>query len=162
MQIALLRETDDRHVLAVRRADGTRERVALATRSFLLHDLVHLAVEAEAAIPDGFWGLLARGVTLTELSDRTGGTFLSAGLARAERIVGPTQSLWHGRLDETLYREQLPPELGPEFVDRVRARLRSLWGAWRATPFGGALLLRWPDLTDAQVLATPPPWTAAR
>ena len=61
MKILLTKLTDDRHQLAIERDDGSTESVELETRSFLLHDLVHYAVEAEAKIDDGFWGLLARG-----------------------------------------------------------------------------------------------------
>ncbi len=157
MEIALLRESEERHVLALRRDGGLCDRVALVTRSFLVHDLVHLAVETEAAIADGFWGLLAAGATLEDMSDRTGGYDPGPGLARAESLAGPTQSLWLGRLDPAIYQELLPPELGADFAARVHARMRGLWGAWRATPFGGALILRWP-LAEARVLATPPTW----
>lgn len=58
----------------------------------------HYAVEAEAKIDDGFWGLLARGTTLAELSDRTMENPISPGLVLAERLVGPMQSVWNERL----------------------------------------------------------------
>lgn len=148
MRIVLTRLTDARHRLEIRRPGGAAESVELETRSFLLHDLVHYAVEAEAGIDDGFWGLLARGTTLAALSDRTMKDPPSAGLALAETLVGPMQSVWNGRLDAALYVENIRPAapgiVDAAFVDRVRGRLRALSGRWRATPFHGAMELGWP------------------
>ncbi len=148
MRIALAKLTDDRHRLAIRRDDGSSESVELETRSLLLHDLVHYAVEAEAPIADGFWGLLAAGTTLAELSDRTMTNPVSAGIALAEQLVGPMQSLWNGRLDPAIYLAHgaaiAPAVVDAGFVERVRERLRALTGQWRATRFGEAMELSWP------------------
>jgi hypothetical protein len=148
LRIALTKLTDARHRLEIVRADGAAESVELETRSFLLHDLVHYAVEAEARIDDGVWGTLAGGVTLEDLARRGMDAPASPGIALAERLVGPMQSLWQGRLDPALYVEQgrgLAPEIVNEaFVERVRARLRALWGHWRATPIRGVMELPWP------------------
>lgn len=146
MRIAFSKVGDDRHRLAIHRADGSSEAVELETRSYLLHDLVHYAVEAEVPIADGFWGLLADGWTLAALSDRTMKDPPSTGIALAERLVGPMQSLWQGRYAEAMYLERAPAEasIDAAFVARVRARLRALTGHWRATPFGGAMEISWP------------------
>lgn len=48
MRIAFTKLTQDRHRLEIRREDGSTESVELETRSYLLHDLGHYAVEAEA------------------------------------------------------------------------------------------------------------------
>ena len=58
------------HRLEVFRDDGSCECVELETRSLLLHDLVHYAIEAQAEIRTGFYGLLASGTTLAALGDR--------------------------------------------------------------------------------------------
>lgn len=144
MRIAFTKLTDDRHRLAIHRDDGSSESVELETRSFLLHDLVHYAVEVEAPFEDGFWGLLARGWTLGSLSDRTMSDPPSAGIALAERLVGPMQSLWNGRLEEARYLELAAGVVDAGFCARVRSRLRALTGHWRATPFGGAMEIDWP------------------
>ena len=148
MRIAITKLTSDRHRLAIRRDDGTEEAEELETRSFLLRDLVHYAVEAEAGIEDGFWGLLARGTTMAELSDRTRVFPYGEGIGLAEGLVGPMQSVWHGRLEIARYVENARP-LAPALVDeafvaRVLSRLRGLWGHWRATPFRQAMELTWP------------------
>lgn len=148
MLIVLTKLDDQRHRLEIRRDDGSAESVELETRSLLLHDLVHYAVEAEAGIEDGFWGLLARGVSMSALSDRTLTQPLSPGIVLAEKLVGPMQSVWNGRLEASRYLEHAAPTapgiVDAAFVERVRARLRALWGHWRATPFRSPMELRWP------------------
>lgn len=145
-RIALTKLTDDRHRLAIRRDDGSSESVELETRSLLLHDLVHWAIEAEAKIDDGFWGSLAGGTTLEALSDRTATP--TPGLALAESLVGPMQSLWNGRLDPAIYLENVgalaPDVVDAAFVERVCERLRALTGHWRATWFGEVMEIEWP------------------
>jgi hypothetical protein len=148
MRIAFTRLTEQRHRLEICRADGSAEAVELETRSVLLHDLVHYAVEVEAGIEDGFWGLLAHGTTMAALSEGTMSAPPSAGIALAERLVGPMQSVWQGRFDPALYVERFRPVapgiVDAGFVDRVRDRLRALWGHWRATPFRSVMELTWP------------------
>ena len=51
---------------------GRVERVECETRSYLVRDLLHYAVESEAGLEGGFWGHLARGKTLADMNDRTG------------------------------------------------------------------------------------------
>jgi hypothetical protein len=147
MRIRLQRLSNDRHRLTVERADGARVERELETRSTLLHDLVHYAVEAEAGISDGFWGRLAAGADFDDLL-REAEAPASRGLWLAESLVGPMQAVWKQRLDPDRYVEQArraAPFVDRAFVDRVLARLRALWGHWGATPFHEALELDWPD-----------------
>lgn len=155
MRITFTKLTDERHRLSIARDDGSAESCELETRSFLLHDLVHYAVEAEAPIADGFWGLLARGTTLAQLAERDRPAPLSEGILVAESLVGPMQSVWQGRLSAERYVEMVPEAcpvaVDAAFVERVHARLRRLWGAWRATPFRAALELDWPPRGEPRV-----------
>lgn len=155
MRISFTKLTDDRHRMSIVRDDGTSQSCELETRSLLLHDLVHLAVEVEAPIEDGFWGLLARGTTLEELGDRERPAPVSPGILVAEGLVGPMQGVWHGRLSVERYLEIASKQEGlvidAAFVERVRERLRRLWGAWRATPFGATLELDWPVRGEPRV-----------
>jgi hypothetical protein len=147
LRILLYKLDDRRHRLVLRRSDASSEAVELETRSFLLHDLVHWAVEAESGISDGFWGLLASGTSLDALAERTMAQPISPGLALAERLVGPFQALYHGRLARERYVEQAQsaaPFVDDGWVERVLARLRQVTGAWRAVPFSQALELAWP------------------
>jgi hypothetical protein len=146
MQIALTRRTDRRHRLTVTRDDGSRESVQLETRSLLLHDLVHLAVETEANLPRAFWGMVACGTSLAGLRlepDAPEGEQLWI----AERLVGPMQAVWNNRLDDARYTAlalSATPAVDAGFVDRVRARLRTLTGHWRATQHGKTMRVSWP------------------
>lgn len=149
MRIALRKLNDARHRLDIVRADGRSDGSELETRSLLLHDLVHYAVEAEAPLAEGFWGLLARGVSLADLADRARPAPLSEELMLAERLVGPLQSLVQGRLSEERFLEAtaglaVPFAVDGNFAERVRARVHALTGAWKATPHAAALVLRWP------------------
>ena len=67
MQIRLTRLTNDRHRFEVVRDDGTRDARELETRSALLHDLVHYAVETEDGLKASFYGLLGSGKTYEAL-----------------------------------------------------------------------------------------------
>ncbi len=58
-------------------------RIELDTRSFLHHDLVHLAVEGELGLDGGFWGNVAAGSSLS-------GDALEGDQVRlAESLAGP-------------------------------------------------------------------------
>ncbi len=140
MRILFTRLTDERHRLEVIRDDGSREARELETRSFLVHDLAHFAVESQAGLEGGFWGTVARGASFAELS-ASGMGEASPELLRAERLAAPFQSLWHGRLERTLYVEHAGVD--EAFVEGALERMRQLVGHWRATPFGGVMELRW-------------------
>jgi len=68
MLIRLTRLTNERHRLEFVRDDGTSEARELETRSALLHDLVHYAVETEAGLEASFYGQLAGGKTYEALT----------------------------------------------------------------------------------------------
>lgn len=135
-------------------ACGARtESFLLETRSCLLHDLVHFALESEAGLADSFFGKLARGASYADLTRPDADVTALGEIASTERIVGPLQGAWkHGfdaaRFHTTLaaYHEQigavLPPWCTAELFARVAARLRALTGAWGGTKFGDALELR--------------------
>ena len=147
VRVLFTRLSDRTHRFEVARQDGSSERAVLETRSYLVHDLTHYAVEAEVPIEDGFYGLLDGGTPLERLNDRTLTEPLSPGLAVAESLVGPMQSLFGGRLDPAIFRElceqRFPRLVATGRVDRALARLRRLAGHWAATPFHGTMALDW-------------------
>lgn len=134
MRIRLTRLTSDRHRLEVERGDGVWDGVELETRSLLLHDLVHLAIERELGTADGFWGRIAAGAPLVGLREPE--------LLEIERLVGPMQAVWNERLDASEYARMM--QVTPGFVDGVRSRLRGLTGQWRATGYGETMEVSWP------------------
>ena len=148
--------SDDRHRFEYRRADGTGEAIDMETRSLLMHDLVHYAVESEAGLRGSFYGILAKIGGYQELSVN-GGAALGGEVAITERIVGALQgALAWDDFDEAAFQQQVadylslfddrPPRwLTPAFVVAVRERLRQLEGRWKATPFGGTMELAFPS-----------------
>lgn len=157
LRILLRKLSDERHVLEVVRGDGRSERIECETRSYLCHDLLHYAVEAEARLDSGFWGTLARGRTLEQMNDRSGAAMAAAGsvMPMIEQIVGAMSAAVKGqpaeevvaslRRNATALPWSIPAWFHVEFVAAVQERMRRLLGRWRATPFGGALELRWPE-----------------
>jgi hypothetical protein len=164
MRIRFTRLTNDRHALEIRRDGGAAERVELETRSFLLHDLIHYAVESTAGLQSGVWGRLAAGTSLAELNDQSGD--MAAGLGEGsssrtselmtiERVTGPLHAMAQGRASPeaaltamtelfAAAEQPLPAWLTLDFVRRTSERLRQLLGRFRATPFGQAMELPWP------------------
>jgi hypothetical protein len=158
MRLSFHKLSDESHELSVLRADGTSDRATVETRSLLMHDLLHLAVEHAARLEDGLWGQLARGTSLAALKADAPATFADprAALAVVERIVGAMHGLTQGKPADQVFAgladyaanlgDPLPDWCDEGFVRRVETTLRALQGRWRATPFGKAMTLDWPDL----------------
>jgi hypothetical protein len=162
MRIALHKLSNDRHALELIRGSGERERVECETRSFLLHDLLHYAVESEARLTGGFWGELAAGKTLAQMNEREADALAPRGvatrsmseeLAAIEQVVGVLSGLTKGRSPAELVSGMqrfcenlgttLPAWVTLELVEAVQERMRRLVGHWKATPYGGSMELPW-------------------
>lgn len=155
VRIAFRKLTDERHALEIATDDGRRERVECETRSYLQHDLLHYAVEAEAGLTEGFWGSLAAGQTLAALNDRTREPGAdNPAMMDIERLVGAMTRAVRGTSARDVVAgleryaaamgESNPPWLDEAFVQRVQERMRRLLGRWRATPYGDVMELEWP------------------
>jgi hypothetical protein len=153
MQIRFRKLSDERHELAISKDSASWESVECETRSYLTHDLLHYAVEAEAGVQAGFWGRLAAGASLAEMNDRT--RPMGDEMAAIEQVVGALTPSVKGmsaaevvagmnRFASSLG-ATLPPWLTERFVLAVQERMRRLVGRWKATPRGSALELSWPD-----------------
>lgn len=156
MQIRLTRLTNERHRLELVRDDGTREARELETRSALLHDLVHYAVETEAGLKASFYGLLASGKTYESLTAEPSG---DPETMQTEAVVGRIQGIakndsWADVDPEALAQSiaagfrsighEPPAWLSGDLIVRVRQRFRRVQGQWRATPFHQTLALEFP------------------
>jgi hypothetical protein len=159
MQIALRKISDLRHRLEIIRDDGSRDAVELASRSFLIHDFLHYAVETRAGLTPSFWGMLASGRSFKDVHESFAMVrpaerldLLQGEAATTEAIVGALTSVAHERADAEvaiaglarLFEAQeraLPYWLTIEFVDGVREHMRRLRGEWRAVPFGGEMVI---------------------
>jgi hypothetical protein len=153
MLIRLTRLTNDRHRLDLVRDDGTRETHELETRSALLHDLVHYAVETEAGLEASFFGRLASGKTYEALmTDPPPGPEALQTESVVGRIQGIAKNDAWSSVDPERFAESIvagfrslggepPTWLNGDLIVRVRERLRRVQGQWRATPFHQTLEL---------------------
>ena len=156
MRIVLRRTAHQRHTLEIIRDDGTREQEELDTKTFLIHDLLHYAVESEADIDTGFWGTLARGVTLASLGDReaVAKSPYTPAMEIIEVIVGSFTSVIQQKtapedLIEGLVKllkargNTVPAWLTVDFLAMVTVRMRQLIGHWNSLEIGETLELDW-------------------
>ena len=156
MLVRLTRLTNERHRLEFVRDDGTREARELETRSALLHDLVHYAVETEAGLGASFYGQIASGKTYEELTaEPPADAEAMQTEAVVARIQGMAKNDTFSGVDPERFAESLaagfralgrepPTWLSGELILRVRERLRRVQGQWRATPFHQTLELQFP------------------
>lgn len=143
MEIVFTKLSDQKHAVKVRRRDGSEDSSVLDSRSFLRHDLAHLAVELELPLSHGYWGSVAAGASLA--GQDMGGTELMT----AEKLAGPVQTLMRLKADVDQYQSTLqrivPEQADLELANRIRERGRALQGHWQATPYGGDMVLQWQE-----------------
>jgi hypothetical protein len=163
MQIRLRKISDLRHRLENIRNDGSRDAVELTSRSFLIHDFLHYAVETRAGLEASFWGMLASGSSFKDVhesfamvrpTDRA--ALLQSEAAVAEAVVGALTGVVQERAQDPVGAEAaiagltrlfeaqeraMPAWLTVAFVDGVREHMRRLRGQWRAVPFGGEMAI---------------------
>lgn len=155
MKISLRKLTNSTHELTVTRDDGSIDSVVCETRSSLVHDFTHLAVESEAGLKTGFWGLLAAGKTFEDLNDRTGESIadMSDDILVIEAVVGCVQGIRKGLSGDVILANlrmqgqglgwTIPPWLTEDMLQGVQERLRRLVGHWKATRFGESMEVEW-------------------
>lgn len=142
MEVRFTKVSDAEHAVAVARGDGTREQVRLDSQSFLRHDLAHWAVELELGLDHRVWGSVAGGGSLR-------GEGLDGGdMVLSESVAGPAQTLMRTEagpveIAEVLRRMTSVPDISA-LAERLHERLRQLQGHWKATPYGGDMVLHWP------------------
>lgn len=169
MRIRFTRLTSDRHRFEIVRDDGSREAHELETRSTLLHDLAHFAVETEAGLREAFYGRLASGQTYAELMELppTAPEAMETELVvvqvqnafrHGDDGVGPTPGEEAQRIAAGFRASESEPPawLTEDFIARARARMRQLQGQWRATEFRQTLELEFPYGGDRGQLGRQP------
>lgn len=149
MKIVFRKISNEEHSVHIMRSDGSTDSAILNSRSFLRHDLAHLAVESEVPLIRGYWGSVAAGASLTGLEIR------GPDIATAESLSGPVQTLMRVEADEGAYFAillKIRPDLATtELASRIREKGRQLQGHWKATAFGGEMVTEWDDsLSNAQ------------
>ena len=150
LRIRLRRLNPRHHRFEALRSNGEVEVRELETRSFLTHDLIHYALEAEAGLRQSFYGRIASGGDYEDLGPPMTGEALAV-----ERVVGPLQSAIKGEVDPETFvartaawfcelGETPPAWLNVKVIAGALERLRELEGRWRATPFGETMELEFP------------------
>jgi hypothetical protein len=141
MIVRFTRLNPTHHRFEVIRDDGGRETRELETRSMLMHDLVHFALESEGRLSHGFYGALARGAA-----------YETQAAGEVEQLVGPLQGLLRGEFDPVTFIERfravrentaepMPDWLTADLITRTSQHFHRLRGQWRATPFGQTMEL---------------------
>lgn len=140
------------------RDDGTSESAELETKSLLVHDFIHYAIEAEAGLVTSFWGLVNDGHSFLALAgkDAMAGTAVPRDeIGMTEMLVGASTRFMQGTsssadviagLTNAVHAMDitLPPYVNEAMLSRAVERFRRVMGLWRSTPFGETMELIWP------------------
>ena len=152
MHITLQKISPTHHRFTYTREDGTGESLELETKSFLMHDLLHFAVETEAGLTHSFYGLLNQMEAYATLSGENTQLPLGSQILHTERIVGILTGFTKGSITPqealdaianlyTALNEDTPEWVSLEMLTRIETRLKALMGEWRGTPFGEEMKL---------------------
>jgi hypothetical protein len=163
MRIVFTRTGKKQNRVAVTRDDGTEVTFEWPEHPGLPHDLVHVVVESELGLRDGFWGLVHDGVDVVRINDAStralrggrraaeidGRSLLE--LYRAEAVVGVFASeAFGGPIDASMRREMIAhscaqlgidetPEIDDAVAERIRRRLGELGVRWNHVGPGESL-----------------------
>ena len=143
MDIVFTKISDEQHSVQVCRADNSIEKIVLNSRSFLRHDLAHLAVEMEIPLRFGYWGSVAAGTSLS------GKEFSGNDIHIAESLSGPMQTLMRTEAGVDEYVDvlnKIQSKLASvDLAERIHEQVRQFRGHWKATAYGDEMHLVWPE-----------------
>ncbi|WP_268224357.1 hypothetical protein [Sinomicrobium oceani] len=126
------------------RANGSMESITLDTKTYLLHDICHFAVEKHLKYPKGFWGMLAQGHAFLDLFGKDNPQ--TTELRFIEQMVGPVQSVHSGHIpkqDLGLYIEHLDSTIEENVLDAMLAEIGTTMAHWEKLEVGQQLTLEW-------------------
>ena len=150
LTLKIKRISPTHHTLEYIREDGTGEVKSFESKSVLLHDFMHLAIEREANLEHGFFGLLDQGYTYDELNNKAPSDFPKDQGMEVEMVVGPFTGIVKGTIaPEQLMAglrnwfeadgRRLPSWASAEFFERAHERYKSILGEWNSLKFGETL-----------------------
>lgn len=140
--------------LACVRPDGTATTGTLPRQGILPHAAVHFVIETTLGWHDAFFGRVARGETIDEVTAKLHGQSGAwAKMTQAMQTEALAECLeaeqWSGSSDPAAFAEALiagcrrrgavPPEITAEEVDRLKVALREFGAAWRPLAPGTSL-----------------------
>jgi hypothetical protein len=132
-------------VLTCVRPDGSTTTGPMERQGILPHEVVHFVVESVLGWHDALFGTVSAGATLTKAGQTSGGKQawkIDTQGRQAESLVECLEAeQWGGASDPATFAEMLvlacrrhavpPPDITPEEIDLVRAKLREFGAAWR-------------------------------
>lgn len=135
LTVRFQRTSPTHHRIAYHRTDGSWEEAIVETKSLLIHDFLHFALESEAGLIGGFYGLLAQGYSYGQLAGKEPDDFPMGEAQNVERVVGPLSSAIKENIDPheflgamdnlfSAYGESLPAWLTEEVLLRTEARFK--------------------------------------
>ena len=148
MRIRITKEHNGHRLICTRR-NGTFTQSALGP-SLPFHDLAHFVVERELHFTQGFFGLIAEGYSIDQLSDPAVIRTLPAEALAAEVITRCLQGLINGAIAQRDFRAAVeaelpraPKSLTDEAITRMLSLYVDLLNQWENVTEGSALELRW-------------------
>jgi hypothetical protein len=146
-------------LLACTRPDGSETRGEMPRQGILPHDAIHFVVEQTLGWSDAFFGHIARGAEVSQVTTRLHGEKVDWSQAtqalQSESLVECLQAeQWGGAASAELFAQTLTetcrhrgvasPVLTVEDLARVRTALRNFGAAWRPLGPGTTLERDWP------------------
>jgi hypothetical protein len=146
VSIEIAKQPDGSGLLRCTRQDGsiTWQKQSKHAAHFALHDLTHFAVETSLGYTRGFFGLIAAGWDLDDLTGKGTRGSLPAEAIEVEKIVGAFDS---ERACNTLWAAEeflqfTPRVLSDTEIQQVRALRAALFQKWSAVAPGRKLELK--------------------
>lgn len=144
MKIEVKKATKHQCQYSVTRNDKSVERITLETKTYLVHDICHFAVEDNLHYVNGFWGLLSQGHSVNSLFGKDNPQTIE--LRFIERIVGPVQSVYSGHIpkeDFEQYISHLDNTMTNNFLGSCLTEIRAILQKWEQLSVGQYLTLKW-------------------
>lgn len=144
-----IRKEREANRLICTRDDGSHTQEAIGP-NLPYHDIAHFVVERELGMRHGFFGAIADGRGIAELTQPDTIRTLPAQAWEAEVVTRALQGLSNGAVERDAFINVVQAELGsvPQGLDeaavmRMLAAYASLLKEWEAVEEGAALALRW-------------------
>ncbi len=156
LKIYLKRTSPTHHEFKYIRGDNSGESHEIETKTFLGHDLTHLALEKSGNIKNGFYGLIESGLSYKQLTGLGNPELPNSKIIQVEWIVGPLSSYLKNRTDIDIFYERLhgifisynekPPSwLTKEVIIESVSLYDAMIGEWKSLGFGNVLELTFPE-----------------
>ncbi len=144
MKIEIEKKTPFQCEYTLSRKDHSKEILSLDTKTFLLHDICHFAVEKHLKYQNGFWGMLSKGHTFDQLFGKDNPQ--TEELRFIEKIVGPIQSIYSGHIPKQNFAEfinHLDFDIPQNVLNHSLVEIEEIMNSWKSMPVGQKLILNW-------------------